>query len=68
MSSYLQHGGDDLAMSQDLGLKHLVPLQELHLGLQVAEVSSVVLSHLLHPLRHPLLSLPLVHHLHLQST
>lgn len=57
VSSYLQHSGDDLAVSHDLGLKHLVPLEELHLGLQVAEVGPLVLSHLLHPLRHPLLGL-----------
>lgn len=55
--SHLQHRGDDLAMSHDLGLKHLVPLEELHLGLQVGEVGPLVLSHLLHPLGHPLLGL-----------
>lgn len=44
-------------MSQDLSLKHLMFLQELHFGLQIAEVRSLVLCHLLHPLRHPLLSL-----------
>lgn len=42
---------------QDFSLKHLMFLQEFHLGLQVAEVSFTVLCHLLHPLRHPLLCL-----------
>lgn len=57
ISFYLQHRADDLAVSQDLGLEHLMLLQKLHLGLQIAEVGSTVLRHLLHPLRHPLVSL-----------
>lgn len=44
-------------MSQDLSLKHLMLLEKLHLGLQIAEVGSIVFRHLLHPLGHPLLSL-----------
>lgn len=57
ITSHLQHRADDLAVSQDLGLKHLMFLEELHLGLQTAEVGFTVLRHLLHPLRDPLVSL-----------
>lgn len=56
-SHYLQHRGDDVLMSQNLSLKHLMLLEELHLGLHVAEVSSIVFCHLHHPVRHPLLGL-----------
>lgn len=55
--SYQKYISDDLMVSQDFSLKHLMFLQEFHLGLQVAEVSFTVLCHLLHPLRHPLLCL-----------
>ena len=55
--SYQQHGADDLAVRQDLSLKHLMLLEELHLGLQIGQVGFTVLRHLLHPLRHPLLGL-----------
>ena len=55
--THLLHRLDDLVVGEDLGLEHLVLLEELHLGLQVAQVLLGVLLHLKHALRHPLLRL-----------
>lgn len=55
--SYQQYGSDDLAVSQDLSLKHLMFLEKLHLGLQITEVRFTILHHFLHALGHPFFSL-----------